>query len=552
MMNTIKRGLAGLLVLLFGVNMATPAFAGTATGWFPSSNTTVVVNLDCVPTVWDGTRYVLTDGTSSVTGTASINGPGTQQVTITFPNYSALNQNSLLLSYDNSSWATRCGASNPVDSFSLLAPLFSNPNGTHPCMTGSTQTGTFTVTNLVVVSHANCAGHANIPPGVTRISSDSSPFGFKNATLLTSVTIPNTVTTIGAQAFAGATGLTAVTIPNTVTTIRDQAFEGATGLTSIAIPNSVTSIGIRAFRSTTSLSSITLPNSITTIAEGLFSSNTALTSITIPNSVTSIGDNAFLGTRGLTAITIPSSVTSIGFFAFQSAMALSTVTFLGPPPATVDSSAFLSLPAGARAVVSSAHIGSGAGKYGNVGSTWNGLRVSLPTSTLSLNSAGTVTTQVLEETFTPTNPQLTRSGFTLAGWSATQGSAATFAADLSDFTMGPTAQTLFAVWEEIPVEVPSSSAATASEEVAHPFSGPLLRKVDRRTFSAGEASSITFEGKRLNRIHSVKLDGIELEVISKSRDQITLTIPAMQSGSYTIVIESKSGKLTLTPFIVVN
>jgi hypothetical protein len=118
--------------------------------------------------------------------------------------------------------------------------------------------------------------------------------------------------------------------------------------------------------------------------------------------------------------------------------------------------------------------------------------------------------------------------------------------------MGSSATTLFAVWEEIPVEAPTPSAPTASEEIAHPFSGPLLRKVDRRTFTAGEASSITFEGKRLNRIDSVKLDGIELEVISKSRDQIKLTIPAMQSGSYTIVIESKSGQLTLTPFIVVN
>jgi hypothetical protein len=233
-------------------------------------------------------------------------------------------------------------------------------------------------------------------------------------------------------------------------------------------------------------------------------------------------------------------------------MALSTVTFLGPPPATVGVVAFQNLPAGARAVVSSAYIGSGAGKYGNVGSTWNGLRVSLPTSTLSLNSAGTVTTQLLEETFTPTNPQLTRSGFTLAGWSATQGSAATFAADLSDFTMGPTAQTLFAVWEEIPVEVPSSPAATASEEVAHPFSGPLIHKVDKRTFSAQDSSSITFHGKRLNRIESVMINGINLEITSKSRDHLTFTLPTLLSGTYSIVMESKSGKLTLPRFLTVN
>jgi hypothetical protein len=70
---------------------------------------------------------------------------------------------------------------------------------------------------------------------------------------LTSITIPNSVTSIGNMAFADCTGLTSITIPNSVTSIGARAFEGCTGLTSITIPNSVTSIGSSAFRGCTNL-----------------------------------------------------------------------------------------------------------------------------------------------------------------------------------------------------------------------------------------------------------------------------------------------------------
>ena len=64
---------------------------------------------------------------------------------------------------------------------------------------------------------------------------------------LTSITIPNSVTSIGIYAFYGCTGLTGITIPNSVTSIGEVAFYGCSGLTSITIPNSVTSIGDYAF-----------------------------------------------------------------------------------------------------------------------------------------------------------------------------------------------------------------------------------------------------------------------------------------------------------------
>ncbi len=100
-----------------------------------------------------------------------------------------------------------------------------------------------------------------------------------------------------------------------LTSIVDWAFRGS-GLTSITIPNNVTSIGRGAFKDCTSLTSITIPNSVTSIGMEAFKDCTSLTSITIPESVTSIDEYTFYNCDGLTSITIPNSVTSIGYGAF--------------------------------------------------------------------------------------------------------------------------------------------------------------------------------------------------------------------------------------------
>ena len=166
------------------------------------------------------------------------------------------------------------------------------------------------------------------------------------------VTIPSivngyTVTRVGKWAFSWRSGLTSVTIPETVTSIGEQAFN-FTGLTSLPLPNSVTSLESAIIQGCNAISSIIIPASLTSIAEGAFIECPAVASITvdvgnpvyespdncnaiiektshtliagcknttIPNSVTSIGDHAFCGS-GLTSISIPSSVTSIGGRAF--------------------------------------------------------------------------------------------------------------------------------------------------------------------------------------------------------------------------------------------
>ena len=149
---------------------------------------------------------------------------------------------------------------------------------------------------------------------------------FEGNNTITSITIPNSVTSIGWYAFAWCSRLTSIVIPNSVTSIGQSAFNACSGLTSITIPNSVTSIGIGAFSSCSGLTSITIPNSVTSIEDLAFDGCSGLTSITIPNSVTSIGYQAFRGCSRLTSITIPNSVTSIGSSAFWDCSGLTSIT----------------------------------------------------------------------------------------------------------------------------------------------------------------------------------------------------------------------------------
>ena len=138
---------------------------------------------------------------------------------------------------------------------------------------------------------------------------------------LTSLIIPNSVTSIGAGAF-GSNQLTEVTIPSSVTSIGQYAFDN-NQIIEVTIPSSVTSIGAGAF-SNNQLTEVTIPNTVTSIGEYAFAYN-QLTEVIIPNSVTSIGGNAFEGNQ-LTEVTIPSSVTSIGRNAFSIGCGTSTCT----------------------------------------------------------------------------------------------------------------------------------------------------------------------------------------------------------------------------------
>ena len=141
----------------------------------------------------------------------------------------------------------------------------------------------------------------------------------------TAIVLEEGTTEIASKAFYNCSGLTSITIPNSVTRIGMEAFRDCTGLTSIEIPNSVTVIGGEAFSGCTGLASVTIPNSVIHLG-GTFSGCSGLTSVNIPNSVTVIDGRTFEDCSSLTSITIPSSVTIIGQFAFRGCSSLTSIT----------------------------------------------------------------------------------------------------------------------------------------------------------------------------------------------------------------------------------
>ena len=180
------------------------------------------------------------------------------------------------------------------------------------------------VTSIGKNAFARCTGltSVTIGNGVTSIGN----YIFYCCSGLTSVTIPNSVTSIGEGAFYNCSGLTSITIPNSVTSIGRSAFSDCYGLTSIDIPGSVSSIGNEAFQLCFNLKSVTIGNGVTSIGFHAFYTCDGLTSIDIPNSVTSIGNYAFENCYGLTSVTIPNSVTSISDGIFTSCTSLTSVT----------------------------------------------------------------------------------------------------------------------------------------------------------------------------------------------------------------------------------
>ena len=185
---------------------------------------------------------------------------------------------------------------------------------------------------------------------------------FHGCTGLVSVTIPDSVTSIGYYAFSGCSGLTSIKVDSgnatyhsqgncvietankvlvlgcktsvipddgIVTSIGEGAFLGCTDLMSVIIPDSVKSIGSYAFSGCADLTSITIPSSVKSIGKDAFADCRSLTSVIIPDSVKSIGDFAFAGCKNLTMITIPSSMTSIGREVFKGCTRLTSIIFEG-------------------------------------------------------------------------------------------------------------------------------------------------------------------------------------------------------------------------------
>ena len=148
---------------------------------------------------------------------------------------------------------------------------------------------------------------------------------FKDCENLTSIDLPDGLTSIGDDTFIGCSSLISIDLPEGVTTTGHGAFQGCSSLTNIALPDGLTSIEEYAFSGCSSLTSIDLPDGLTFIGEYAFKDCSSLTSIDLPDGLTSIQKYTFLGCSSLTSIDMPEKLDTIWDGAFADCSNLKSI-----------------------------------------------------------------------------------------------------------------------------------------------------------------------------------------------------------------------------------
>ena len=156
-----------------------------------------------------------------------------------------------------------------------------------------------------------------------------------------SVTIPESVTSIGKYAFARCSSLTSLKLGENIKTIGDHAFYYCIKLESVTIPQSVTFMGDRAFTGCAQLNSLTINDAAISIGDWTFDECYKLTTLSLGEKIKTIGDHAFGACYGMDSFTIKDATTSIGKYAFSDCQSLTTLS-LGENITTIDDDAFRS------------------------------------------------------------------------------------------------------------------------------------------------------------------------------------------------------------------
>ncbi len=217
--------------------------------------------------------------------------------------------------------------------------------------TGSMKYYTFSCQDKIVYPSGNCGNNVTweinpldncvIISGEGKISdytSDSRPLNLYWRNRITKIIINEGIEAIGDFAFCDFETVTSISLPDSVTTIGISAFDGC-GIADITIPNSVATIGNGAFKNCNNLKYISIPNSVTEIGVGAFASCKSLSTVMFGDGLKTIGKSAFRDCDSLTSIIIPDSVETIGYRAFSNCESLSRVT-IGDGVKTIENYAF--------------------------------------------------------------------------------------------------------------------------------------------------------------------------------------------------------------------
>ena len=397
--------------------------------------------------------------------------------------------------------------------------------------------------------------------GITYIVDRIDDNAFLNCNYLYSVSIPNSITSIGYSAFAGCERLSSVSIPNSVTNIGRGAFQRCSGISSLTIGNGITTIANNLFARCSSLKEVTIPNSVTSIEDGAFSACTSLTSISFGENVMSIGEYAFSECTSLSSVTIPNSVTSIGDDAFYSCSKLSHVCSKIVSPFNISDNVFLriafpsilTIPKGTKSSYQAFSgwtsnftdiIEESGTQYslsitasGNGSVTYNGTAVKNRTTTFTVDEGTSATL-----TFTPDN------GYQLA--SVKVGSTdVTSRVSNNKYTISSiSANTNVTVTFEAIPAVTYSLKITASGNGSVTYNGTAVKnKTTTFTVDEGTSATLTFTPDNGYQLASVKVGSTDVTsrvsnnkytISSITADKtVTVTFEATQTGTYDVEVD---------------
>ena len=202
----------------------------------------------------------------------------------------------------------------------------------HTAMVGQSQYTDLTDSDYLSIP-SGTTGTVTIPSSIEYLGQTYtvSQVGYKsfyNVTGLTSVSLPNTITSVGGYAFSLCTNLTTAVVPKT----GSYMFSGCTALADVTITDETSDISMAAFTNCTSLAHIDLPAQAKTIGTNAFCYCTALDSVVIPSTVTSIGMQAFTYCTSLKYIVLPASLTTLGNDVFYYANKIESMVAKNPVP----------------------------------------------------------------------------------------------------------------------------------------------------------------------------------------------------------------------------